>query len=82
MIAIADLAARHGGDIRLTRQQNFILTLRDPGRENRGDARRARRNLGFPLEINPLQGNSIACTGEPHCNFLYGRRDQAPDPAR
>ena len=26
MIAVADLAERLGGDVRLTRQQNFILT--------------------------------------------------------
>ena len=25
--------------------------------------------MGFPLDINPVRGNSIACTGEPHCNF-------------
>ena len=25
--------------------------------------------IGFPLDINPVRGNSIACTGEPHCNF-------------
>ena len=25
--------------------------------------------IGFPLDANPVRGNSIACTGEPHCNF-------------
>ena len=26
MIGVADLAERFGGDVRLTRQQNFVLT--------------------------------------------------------
>jgi ferredoxin-nitrite reductase len=67
MIAIADLADSFGGDIRLTRQQNFIVT----GIPNSQieDARAAIEKIGFPLDINPVRGNSIACTGEPHCNF-------------
>jgi ferredoxin-nitrite reductase len=67
MIAIADLAERYGGDIRLTRQQNFIVTgiPNEAVEEARADLER----IGFPLDINPLRGNSIACTGEPHCNF-------------
>ena len=41
--------------------------------------------IGFPLDINPVRGNSIACTGEPHCNFSVaetktrlGRPDRPP----
>jgi sulfite reductase beta subunit-like hemoprotein len=67
MIAIADLAAGHGGDIRLTRQQNFILT--GVPSERIEETRDELAAIGFPLEINPVRGNSIACTGEPHCNF-------------
>jgi sulfite reductase beta subunit-like hemoprotein len=67
MIAIADLAESYGGDIRLTRQQNFILT-RIPN-DKVAEARAAIEEMGFPLDVNPVRGNSIACTGEPHCNF-------------
>ncbi len=67
MIAIADLADRFGGDIRLTRQQNFIVTGVPNDRID--EAKAELESIGFPLEINPVRGNSIACTGEPHCNF-------------
>jgi len=67
MIAIADLADRYGGDIRLTRQQNFIVT--GIPNESLDDAAAELARIGFPLDINPVRGNSIACTGEPHCNF-------------
>jgi ferredoxin-nitrite reductase len=67
MIAIADLADRYGGDIRLTRQQNFIVT--GVPNESVDEAVAELERIGFPLDINPVRGNSIACTGEPHCNF-------------
>jgi sulfite reductase beta subunit-like hemoprotein len=67
MIALADLAERFSGDIRLTRQQNFILT--GVPNERVPDAIAAIEEIGFSLDVNPLRGNSIACTGEPHCNF-------------
>jgi ferredoxin-nitrite reductase len=67
MIALAGLAERYGGDIRLTRQQNFILT--GVSNERVPDAIAAIEEIGFSLDVNPVRGNSIACTGEPHCNF-------------
>ncbi len=67
MIAVADLAERFGGDIRLTRQQNFIVT--GIPTEAVHEAVVELDRIGFPLDINPVRGNSIACTGEPHCNF-------------
>jgi ferredoxin-nitrite reductase len=67
MIAIADLAERYGGDVRLTRQQNFIVTGVPDGSVD--DAVAELERIGFPLDLNPVRGNSIACTGEPHCNF-------------
>jgi ferredoxin-nitrite reductase len=67
MIALADLAERYGGDIRLTRQQNFVLT--GVPNERVAEAIAAIEEIGFPLDVNPVRGNSIACTGEPHCNF-------------
>jgi ferredoxin-nitrite reductase len=67
MIAIADLADRYGGDIRLTRQQNFIVTSIPDDKV--AEAQAEIEAIGFPLDLNPVRGNSIACTGEPHCNF-------------
>ena len=67
MIAIADLAERYGGDIRLTRQQNFIVT--GIPNDQVAEAMAELERIGFPLDVNPVRGNSIACTGEPHCNF-------------
>jgi ferredoxin-nitrite reductase len=67
LIAVAEIAERLGGDIRLTRQQNFVLAG-VPTAEL--DATLAELEaLGFPLDLNGVRGNSIACTGEPHCNF-------------
>jgi ferredoxin-nitrite reductase len=67
MIAIADLADRYGGDVRITRQQNFIVT--GIPNDSVPEAIAGIERIGFPLDVNPLRGNSIACTGEPHCNF-------------
>ena len=65
LIAVADLAEEIGGDIRLTRQQNLILT----GVRDVDAALQRLAALGLPLETNEIWANSIACTGEPHCNF-------------
>src|SRR6185312_5150435 len=66
-VRIADLAEEIGSDVRLSRQQNFILT-------NVPDARVAEviervGDIGFPLDVNALRGTSIGCTGEPLCNY-------------
>jgi sulfite reductase beta subunit-like hemoprotein len=67
LIALADLAARLGGDVRVTRQQNLIVTgvPADDVESTLG----AIRDAGFDLDANLIRGGSIACTGEPHCNF-------------
>jgi sulfite reductase (ferredoxin) len=61
LLAIADL----GYDVRLTRQQNFVVT----GVEDVDAVVAELEAIGFPLDLNGVRGNSIACTGEPHCNF-------------
>src|SRR5579862_627027 len=68
LVAVADLADEIGGDVRLTRQQNLILT----GVSDVGAAVERLEELGLPLETNEIWANSIACTGEPHCNFSVG----------
>jgi ferredoxin-nitrite reductase len=70
MIAVADLAESLGGDVRITRQQNFVVTGVPNERLDEVAGRLA--EIGFPLETNDVWANSIACTGEPHCNFSVG----------
>ena len=67
MIALADLAESLGGDVRLTRQQNFVLTNVAPDRLDEVTAKLA--EIGLPLDAGALRGDAVACTGEPHCNF-------------
>src|SRR3954471_5364210 len=68
LIAVADLVESFRGDIRLTRQQNLIVT----GVRDVDATLAALSELGLPLETNEVWANSIACTGEPHCNFSVG----------
>jgi ferredoxin-nitrite reductase len=70
MVAIADLVESFGGDVRITRQQNFVVTNVPNDRLDDVLARLA--EIGFSLDTNAIWGNSIACTGEPHCNFSVG----------
>jgi ferredoxin-nitrite reductase len=58
MIALADL----GHEIRITRQQNFVVVTND-------DISAELEQMGLPLDVSALRGDAIACTGEPHCNF-------------
>jgi len=68
LIAFADLAEELGGDVRITRQQNLVVTgVRDVPAALERLAR-----IGLPLDVNALWASSIACTGEPHCNFSVG----------
>lgn len=68
LIAVADLVDSFGGDIRLTRQQNLIVT----GVVDVETTLAALDRLGLPLTTSEVWANSIACTGEPHCNFSVG----------
>lgn len=67
MEALADLVEGYGGGIRLTRRQNFILTHLPGARVDEVVA--AVEALGFPLAGGGLRSSSIACTGEPYCNY-------------
>jgi sulfite reductase beta subunit-like hemoprotein len=67
MRALADLADEFGGDIRLTRRQNFILTGVPEARLDEIVARVG--EIGFPLDANGLYASSIGCIGDPHCNY-------------
>lgn len=67
MIEIADLTAEYGGDFRLTRRQNFILTGIPHNRLEEIIGRVG--EAGFPLLANGLYASSIGCIGDPHCNY-------------
>ena len=64
---IADLVESYGGDIRLTRRQNFILTGIPQARLEEVIGRA--REVGFALDVNGLYASSIGCIGDPHCNY-------------
>lgn len=64
---VADLAESWGGGIRLTRRQNFILTDIPEARVE--EAVREVAALGYPIDTHPIRGASIACTGDPFCNY-------------
>jgi ferredoxin-nitrite reductase len=67
MRAVADLAESYGGEIRLTRRQNFLLT--NIPEERVDEVARRAGELGFPQSAHPLRSASIACTGDPFCNY-------------
>ena len=67
LLAIGTLLEELGGEARVTRQQNLVLANVPDAAV---DATVARLHaLGLPLDTNPIRGGSIACTGEPHCNY-------------
>ncbi len=67
MIRVAELAESVQGDLRVTRQQNVVLTGVDNAELER--VLESLAELGFPVDANRLRAGSIGCTGEPHCNF-------------
>jgi ferredoxin-nitrite reductase len=67
MRGLAAVAEELGGDVRVTRQQNLVLTGVPEARIDETYA--TLTGLGFELAANAIRGGSIACTGEPHCNF-------------
>jgi ferredoxin-nitrite reductase len=67
MIAVADLAERAGADVRITRQQNFIVA--NVADERVEEVIAGLAEIGLGLDVNHVRGRSVGCTGEPHCNF-------------
>ena len=67
MLRLADLAEAHRLGVRLTRRQNFILSDIPAGVLE--EVVTAVEALGFPREGMGLRGASIACTGDPFCNY-------------
>jgi ferredoxin-nitrite reductase len=67
MREIAAVVASYGGDIRLTRRQNFILT--GIPKDHLESLIAEVGKIGFPLDANGLYASSIGCIGDPHCNY-------------
>jgi ferredoxin-nitrite reductase len=67
MHAVADVAESFGGEIRITRQQNFIVSGIPNARLDEVIGKI--EAIGYPLSVNRLRGSSIGCTGEPYCNY-------------
>jgi ferredoxin-nitrite reductase len=67
MTAVADLAERLRGDVRVTRLQNFVLA--GVPEEEVDEAVAGLESVGFPPGLNKVRAASLACTGEPHCNY-------------
>jgi len=67
MSRLAAVVEGYGGDIRLTRRQNFILTAVPRTRLDQIVAEVA--EIGFALDVNGLYASSIGCIGDPHCNY-------------
>ncbi len=67
MRELAGIAGEVGGDVRLTRRQNFILTGIQKARLSEIVDRVGA--IGFPLDANGLYASSIGCIGDTHCNY-------------
>ena len=70
MTAVAGVAEAYGRDVRLTREQNFIIS--GVATQNVDKVIELVREIGFSIDVNPIKGHSIGCTGNPFCNFAVG----------
>jgi len=64
---LADLIDSYGGDLRFTRQQNFILGGVPVERVE--DVKTTLREIGFDLDRGRAFGRSLACTSHQFCNY-------------
>lgn len=69
MCQIADVLEPYG-EFRITREQNFIAT--HVPEADISKVVQAIEGIGFPMNVNPIRGTSIGCTGDPQCNFAVG----------
>ncbi len=64
---LAEVVGEIGGDVRFTREQNFIVGW--VPEERVSWLEEALRRLGLDPERNPLYGTSTACTSHQFCNY-------------
>jgi ferredoxin-nitrite reductase len=67
LLQLADLGETVGAEFRVTRQQNLILV--DVPSADAESTAASLAEIGLSIDGGRLRGHSIACTGEPHCNF-------------
>lgn len=67
LVAIGELLEAIGGEFRITRQQNFLLT--GVPEERLAWVLEEMASLGYRPWACPLWANSIGCTGDPYCNY-------------
>jgi ferredoxin-nitrite reductase len=67
LVAVAELLDGLGSEARVTRQQNLVLANVPSDAADDLVARLAA--IGLPVERYGIRAGSIACTGEPHCNY-------------
>ena len=65
--ALADMLEGFGGDLRFTRQQNFILG--NVPRERVDEVTALLSELGLPLDRGRAYARSLACTSHRFCNY-------------
>ena len=70
LVSISNILDDYGSDFRITREQNLILT--GIPEENVDAVVRRMADVGIDLNVNPIRGKSIGCTGNPQCNFAVG----------
>lgn len=70
LVAVADVTGDLNGDIRLTRNQNLIVTGVPEAQVD--EVIQAMDSIGLSLDTNPVKGQSMGCTGNPYCNFAVG----------
>ena len=71
-----------GGDVRVTRQQNFVAHRRAAAGDVDARRRAARASSACRSTANRIRADAIACTGEPHCNFSVTETKSRLDVAR
>jgi sulfite reductase beta subunit-like hemoprotein len=68
MDAIADIAQEYGsGDVRLTVMQSFYIV--NVPTEKTGAVVERLAAIGLPVEVSPVRGGVVACTGIEYCNL-------------
>ena len=67
LAAIADAIEPFGGDVRFTRQQNFVIG--NVPQAKLDDVKALLSELGLPVERGRAFGRSIACTSHKFCNY-------------
>lgn len=70
IIQLADAVEEFDGSVRIARQQNVIVTGVPAGAVE--GFVQAAKGMGLLFQASRLRTSSVACTGEPYCNYSVG----------